>query len=158
MIERPGTWGEVTEGTTLLSPTEAPLVIVKTKPGKSGVWYLAKDHTGREIPISPKPSDLAVTILEATPEEAELAAANGLGAVRMLDLEREQRMPERAKRWVVPPFPRKGRGALEKAKDHLNWHHGTYTTDIRTLKQATEAHEEMHRDSFMDKPHTHKED
>lgn len=158
MIERPATWGEVTEGTTLLSPSEAPLVIIKTavSPKSGKLWYLARDHNKREFNIEPKPSDLPVTILEVTPEEAEMAATHGLGAERLLDLEREQRMPERAERWTVPPFPKKGRGVLDRAKDHLSFYHGTYTTDIRTLKQAAEAHEEMHRDHFMDLPHTHK--
>jgi hypothetical protein len=66
-------------------------------------------------------------------------------------------MPERAKQWVVPPFPKPGRQALNKAKDHLSWYHAVYTTDIRTLTQAREAHDEMHRDHFMDMPHTHRE-
>lgn len=161
MIERPGTWGEVTAGTSLLTPNEMPIVIVRTAETKGGTWYLAHDHQRREIRISPKPSDLAVTLLECTPEEAELVAKEILGAERIIEAERETRMPERAKRWKVPPFPTKGRGALVKAKDHLSWYHGTYTTDIRTLKQATEAHAEMHDPEaiggvFMDMPHTHR--
>jgi hypothetical protein len=164
MIEKQGTWGEVTEGTTLLSPSAAPLVIVRTAPGKKGgLWYLARDHNKREFRIAPKPLTEPVTILETTPEEAELVAVHGLGAERLLDLERERRMPERSQQWKVPPFPKKGRGALDRAKDHLSWYHGTYTTDIRTLKQANEAHAEMHDPEavgglFMDMPHTHKED
>lgn len=165
MIEKPGTWGEVTAGTTLLSPTEAPLVIVKAEPSqKTGkVWYRAADAHGHQFTIKPKPSDLPVTLLEVTPEEAELVALGGLQARHLIDLEREARMPERAKRWNVPPFPSKGRGALDRAKDHLSWYHGTYTTDIRTLKQAAEAHSEMHDPEavggvFMDRPHTHKGD
>lgn len=165
MIERTGTWSEVTEGTTILSPTEAPLVIVKTavSPKSGKLWYLARDHNKREFNIEPKPSDLAVRILEVTPEEAELVAIGGLGAERLLDFEREARMEERAKKWIVPAFPKKGRGTLDRAKDHLSWYHGVYTTDIRTLKQATEAHAEMHDPEsigglLMDMPHTHKGD
>lgn len=166
MIERPGTWGEVTAGTTLLSPSEAPLVIIKTQvsPKTGKTWYLAKNANGREMTIKPKPSDTPVTLLEVTPEEAELVAVGGLRASHLLDLERESRMVERAKKWIVPAFPTKGRGALDRAKDHISWYHGTYTTDAaRTLKQAIEAHKEMHDPEavggvFMDKPHTHKGD
>lgn len=158
MIERPGTWSEVGVGTTLLTKTELPLLVVRTADTKKGRWYLAHDHHRREIRITPKPSDGAVTILECTPEEAELIAVHGLRAEHIVQNEREARMPERAKRWVVPPFPVKSRGALNRAKDHIAWYHGTYTTDINTLKQATEAHAEMHAENFMDRPHTHKED
>lgn len=165
MIEKPATWGEVAVGTTILSPTAAPLVIVRTaeSPKTGKVWYLAHDHGKREFNIAPKPSDAPVTILEATAEEAEWVAINELGAERLLDNEREARMEERAKQWLVPPFPTKGRGALDKAKDHLSWYHGCYTTDIaRTLKQAAEEHAKMHDPDeiggvFMDMPHTHKE-
>lgn len=157
MIERAATWGEVAAGTTLLSPTDLPLVVVKTAPGKNGgLWYLAHDHGGRKFNISPKPSDAPVTILECTPEEAEFAAINGLGAERILEMEREVRMPWRARRWLVPAFPTGGRGALSQAQMHLNWYHGTYVTDIKTIKAAVAAHDEMHRDQFMDKPHTHR--
>lgn len=165
MIERQATWGEVTAGTTLLSPSEAPLIIIRAEPSpKTGkLWYLARDAHGRDFSIKPKPSDLPVTLLEATPEEAELLALEGFSARHLIDMEREARMPERSKRWIVPPFPKKGRGALDKAKDHLSWYHGTYTTDVRTLKQAIEAHAEMHDPDavgglFMDMPHTHKGD
>lgn len=160
MIEKPGTWGEVTAGTTLLSPNEAPLLIIRAEPSpKTGkIWYLARDAHAREITIKPKPSDLPVTLLECTPEEAELVAIHGLEARHIIDLERDRRMVERNKRWLVPPFPIKGRGALDRAKDHISWYHGTYTTDIRTLKQATEAHAEMHIEPVLiDRPHTHKE-
>lgn len=161
MIERQGIWGEVSEGTTILSPTDLPLLVIKTAPTKRGLWYLAVDHGKREFKIEPKPSDLPVKILEATPEEAEMLVRTTLGGQFMLDREREQRMPERAKRWIVPPFPAKGRGALEAARTHVEWYHGTYggsadyAGGFKTLKEIREAHEQMHAEHFMDKPHTH---
>lgn len=163
MIERPGTWGEVGEGTTLLSPTDLPLIIVRTAKDSSGrVWYRAQDHNRREMTIKPKPSDAPVKLLEATPEEAERIATQELGATHVLDGEREARMPERSKRWGVPPLATKGRYALDQARDHVGWYHGTYAGSaenggFKTLKQILAAHEEMHETHFMDKPHTHKE-
>lgn len=162
MNERPGTWGEVAEGTTLLSPTDLPLLIVKVAVDGAGRrWFRARDHTKREMTIKPKPSDAPVTLLEATEEEAVLLARSALGASHVLDAEREARMPERAKRWTVPPLATKGRYALDQARDHLSWHHGTYAGSaenggFKTLKQILAAHEEMHETHFMDKPHTHR--
>ena len=158
MKERPGTWGEVSEGTTLLSPTQLPLVIVKTARTKAGLWYLAHDHNGDERRIAPKPSDQAVTILECTPEEAEMAAVHGLGAERILDFEHQARMPERSKRWIVPDFPSKGRGALDMGREHLRWYHGVHDPALKTLKQMAAAHAEMHGEPLMmDMPHTHQQ-
>lgn len=164
MIERPGTWGEVAEGTTLLSPTGAPLVIVRTaKDAQGRLWYQAHDHNKHKMPIKPKRSDAPVTLLECTPEEAELAAVHGLGAERILDLEREARMEERSKQWTVPALASKGRHALDQARDHVDWYHGAYSGPaesnggFKTLKQILAAHEEMHAQTFMDKPHRHKE-
>lgn len=163
MNERPGTWGEVVEGTTLLSPTGAPLVIVKTAKDSQGrIWYQSHDHTKHKATIKPKPSDAPVTLLECTPEEAELAAVHGLGAERILDFEREARMPERSKQWIVPKLSSAGRRALDQARDHVGWYHGTYSGSaenggFKTLKQILAAHAEMHEEQFMDKPHTHKE-
>lgn len=162
MIEKPGTWGEVGEGTTLLSPTELPLVIIRTAPDKSGrLWYLAQDHGKREFKIAPKPSDAPVTILECTEQEAINVATLGLGAHRILEAEREGRMEQRAKRWIVPPFPSRGRGALDHARTHVEWYHGCYAGDaavsggFKTLKEIAAAHAQMHEDNFMDMPHTH---
>lgn len=162
MIERQGTWGEVTAGTSLLSPKDAPLVIVKTAPGRNGgLWYLAMDHNKRQFKISPKPSEAPVKILEMTPEEAEALVVQQLGAHRILDAERERRMAQRAKQWIVPPFPAKGRGALDRARDHVNWYHGCYSGTaeyaggFKTLKEIAEAHAQMHEQEFMDMPHTH---
>lgn len=167
MIERPGTWGEVTAGTTLLSPTKLPLLIARTAPDKKGkLWYLAKDHNSREFRISPKLSDEPVTILECTEDEAEDVARELLGATHLLHLEREARMADRSKQWIVPPLPMKGRGALDRARDHLSWYHGTYSGPadayggFKTLKQIAAAHEEMHDETavgglFMDMPHSH---
>lgn len=164
MIERPATWSEVSSGTTLLSPTDAPLLIIRTKvDGRGRTWYLAADHQRREFRIAPKPSEAPVIILECTPEEAEWAAIRGIGAQRVIEFEREARMPERAKRWIVPPFPAKGRGALERARDHVDWYHGAYSGPadasggFKTLKQIMAAHLEMHDAHFMDMPHTHEE-
>lgn len=164
MIERPGTWGEVTNGTTLLSPTQAPLVISNTavSPKTGRLWYQATNANGRTFTIQPKDPATPVVLLEMTPEEGVLIAKGGLNAHHLIDMEREARMAERAKRWKVPAVPTKGKGALNRIKDHLSWYHGTYTTDIRTLRQALDAHTEMHDEGaiggvFMDKPHTHKE-
>lgn len=163
MIERPATWGEVVEGTTLLTPTELPILIVKTAKDRSGkLWYQAIDHGKRRSTIAPKDPRTPVTILEATEEEAELLARNLLGAVHVIDAERERRMPQRSKRWLVPPLRTKGPGALNAARDHVSWHHGTYAGSaenggFKTLKEILAAHEEMHDTHFMDKPHTHKE-
>lgn len=157
MIERPGTWGEVGVGTTLLSPTEKPLIVVRFERG----WRLAEDHNHRKFRISPKPSEAPVKILECTEDEAILACEQYLGAHRILEAERERRMPERAKRWIVPPFPAKGRGALDRARDHVDWYHGTYAGQadyaggFKTLKEITAAHAAMHEEMFMDMPHTH---
>lgn len=162
MIEVPSTWGAVKEGTTLLSPKGAPLVVVRVAKDRRGrTWFQCHDHNKRKIRIAPKPSDLEVTLLECTPEEAEGYAKLGLGAERILDFERENRMAERAKQWILPPFPTKGRRALDQARDHLSWYHGTYSADaesggFKTLKQMIRAHEEMHEQVFMDLPHTHK--
>lgn len=164
MIQRSGTWGEVAEGSVILSPKDLPLLVVKTAATKKGLWYLAVDHGKREFRIPPKPSDLPVNILEATPEEAELLVTTQLGGVRLLDRERELRMAERAKQWIVPPLASKGRGALEHARTHVEWYHGTYggsadyAGGFKTLKQIREAHDQMHAEVFMDLPHTHKED
>lgn len=162
MIERQGTWGEVAEGTTLLSPNELPLVVVRAAPDKRGrLWYLAQDHNKREFRITPKPSQEPVRILESTEEEAEWLATNRLGAHRLLDDERDRRMEERARNWIVPPFPTKGRGALDRARNHVDWYHGAYAGDaqyaggFKTLKQIAAAHTEMHEVEFMDMPHTH---
>lgn len=161
MIERPGTWGEVTAGTTLLSPKGAPLAIIKTAATKAGLWYLAIDHNKRQFKIAPKPSATPVTLLEATPEEAEWLATAELGAHRLLDAERDRRMPERAKQWIVPPLPTRGRGALDHARTHVEWYHGTYGGDaqvsggFKTLKEIREAHQQMHDEMFMDMPHIH---
>lgn len=161
MIEKPGTWGDVREGTTLLSPSQAPLAIIKTAVTRKGTWYLAMDHNKRKFRIAPKPSDLPVTLLESTPEEAEAVAIHGFGAHRILDAERERRMPERAKQWIVPPFPKAGRGALDHARTHVEWYHGAYggpaevSGGFKTLKEIREAHAQMHADGFMDMPHTH---
>lgn len=161
MIERTGTWGEVTEGVTILSPTDLPLYVVKTAATKKGLWYLAIDHGKREFKISPKPSDLGVKILEMTPDEAEVLVVHQLGAHRILEAERDRRMPERAKQWIVPPFPTKGRGALDHGRTHVEWYHGTYggsaeyAGGFKTLKQIAEAHAQMHDEHFMDMPHTH---
>lgn len=164
MIQRPGTWGEVEAGVTLLSPTEAPLAILKTAPGKNGaLWYLAVDHNGREFKIAPKPSEEPVTILECTPEEAELYARLELKASHVLDIEQQRRMPERAKRWIVPPFPSRGRGALDHARTHIEWYHGAYggsadyAGGFKTLKEIRAAHAQMHEENFMDMPHTHED-
>lgn len=165
MIEKPGTWGQVTEGTTLLSPTELPLLIVRTAPDRKGrIWYQAIDHNKAKYKISPKPSEAPVTLLECTEQEAINVAVHGLGAHRILEAERDRRTEERAKRWLVPPLPTKGRGALDHARTHLDWYHGTYSGSadyaggFKTLKQITEAHTEMHEEHFMDRPHTHKGD
>lgn len=161
MIERAATWAEVTTGTTLLTPTDLPIVIVRTAEDRKGrIWYLAHDHNKRKIRIEPKPSSAPVTLLECTPEEAEANVIELLGAERVLDLERERRMPERAKRWLVPPLASKGRYALDQARDHLSWYHGTYAGSaenggFKTLKQILSAHAEMHEQDFMDRPHTH---
>lgn len=169
MIEVPGTWGKVDVGTTLLSKTGNPLVVVEMKNG----FYLLSDHTGHKYAVKPKEPDAPVTLLEATPEEAELAAVHGLGAERLLDFEREKRMESRSKQWIVPAFPqavvrgRKNRFALDQARDHLQHYHGTYAGTaenggFKTLKQITAAHDEMHDPEavggvFMDLPHTHEE-
>lgn len=161
MIERPATWGEVEVGTTILSPTELPLLITKTAPTNKGLWYLAVDHGKREFKISPKPSDLPVTILEASEIEATLLVKEKLNAVLLLSMEREHRMPERAKRWAVPPLASRGRGALDHARTHIEWYHGAYggsaeyAGGFKTLKQIREAHNQMHEEHFMDMPHTH---
>lgn len=163
MIERPGTWGEVQAGVTILSPTDLPLLVVKTAATKKGLWYLAIDHNKYEYRIPPKPSDLSVKILEMDPGEAEMLVRTEFGAQRLLDREREARMPERAKRWIVPPLASKSRGALDLARTHVEWYHGTYggsadyAGGFKTLKQIREAHDQMHAEHFMDKPHTHKE-
>lgn len=163
MIEVEGTWGQVTAGTTLLSPTGGPLVVIKTKTDPQGrTWFQLHDHNKHKIVVKPKPSDTPVTLLECTPEEAELAAIHGLGAERMLDFEREARMEQRSRQWIVPPFPSGGREALNRARDHIGWYHGTYSGvaengGFKTLKQMTSAHTQMHEEHFMDKPHTHRE-
>jgi len=159
-VER--TWGEVGEGTTIASPTGEPLAILQIAPDSAGrLWYLATDRGGHRIKIKPKPSDAIVTVLEATEAEAISFAKAGLRAEQILDVERERRMSDRAKQWIVPVFPRKGEyDALTKARDHLQWYHGTYAGDaknggFRTLAAITAAHQEMHEQVFMDLPHTH---
>ena len=70
-------------------------------------------------------------------------------------------MPARRKLWTAPAFPLKGRGALEQARVHVEWYHGTYAGSaaggFKTLKEITDAHREMHETYFMDKPHTHED-
>lgn len=164
MIERPGTWGEVEQGVTILAPNQRPLYVVRTAETKKGRWLLVIDHLKNEFRISPKPSGGPVSILEMTDEEAELVVTEKLGAHRILDAERERRMPERAKLWIVPPFPAKGRGALDHARTHVEWYHGGYAGEAQyaggftTLKQIREAHSQMHDQQFMDMPHTHEGD
>lgn len=163
MIEVPGTWADVTAGTTLLSPTGNPLLIIRTEVDAKGrTWYQSHDHTKHKATIRPKPSDAPVTLLECTPEEAELAAIHGLGAERIIDFERDARIEQRSRQWVVPPLATTGRTALDKARDHVGWYHGTYSGSaenggFKTLKQILAAHAEMHEQQFTDKPHTHKE-
>jgi len=163
VIERPGTWEEVTVGTVVLSPTKEPLLVIA---GPRRGYFRLKDRGGHQATTGPHPRDRKVTILEATPEEAEFIARHELGAELLVDHEREKRMAERAKRWIVPAFPVKGkRDALTIARDHLNFYHGTYAGSnenggFKTLVQITRAHEEMHDPDavgglFMDLPHTH---
>lgn len=164
MIEIPSTWGDVEVGVSLLSPTQEPLVVVRKEADRKGrFWYLLHDRNKHKIRVAPKPADQPVTLLECTLEEAENYARMELGAERILDFEREARMPERAKQWLVPPFPSKGLGVLNKARDHIDWYHGSYSgkTEMnggyRSLKQLTQVHQEMHDEVYMDLPHTHKE-
>jgi hypothetical protein len=161
VIERPGTWGEVEVGVTVLSPTGLPLLCTRFERG----WYLLEDRNHHARRVEPKPADAPVTILEVSPEEAEKGVVEMLGAHRMLDIETEKRVEQRQHQWQVPPFPRKGeRDALTRARDHVDWYHGTYANDainggFRTLVEITAAHEEMHTPGnvFTDKPHVHKE-
>lgn len=164
MKEREGTWSELEIGMTVLTKTELPVVCVGLQNG----WTLFEDRNRHQIKVPPQSPDKVLVILEMTPEEAETQASLTLGAHRWLDFETEARVEKRAPRWVVDRFPRKGeRDALNRARDHLQWHHGTYAGDainggFKTLVQITQAHEEMHDPAavgglFMDKPHTHKE-
>jgi hypothetical protein len=161
MIERPGTWSEVEVGVTLLSPTGQPLLCTRFEQG----WYLLEDRNHHKVRVAPKPADAAVTVLEVTPEEAERNLVELLGAHRLLDLETEKRVEQRQHQWEVPSFPVKGqRDALTRARDHVDWYHGTYSGDaigggFKTLAEITAAHEEMHTPGnvFTDKPHVHKE-
>lgn len=164
MIERLGTWEEVTVGTVVLSPTKEPLLVIK---GPVRGYFRLKDRGGHEATTGPHPRDRKVMVLEATPEEAAFVAQTKLGAEILVDQEREKRMAERAKRWIVPAFPAKGqRDALTRARDHVTFYHGTYAGSnenggFKTLVQITKAHEEMHDPDavgglFMDLPHTHR--
>lgn len=159
MIERPGVWAELDVGVSLLTPTGKPVVVVRKERG----WLLLHDYGKRKIRVSPKPPDRPVTILECTPEEAERVARSGLGAERILDFERERRMEQRAKQWLVPPVPTGGAGALNLVRDHVSWYHGSYSGSaegsggFKTLKQILQAHTEMHEEVHMDLPHTHRE-
>lgn len=148
----------------ILSPTEEPLLIVQQKAG----WTQVKNRNGLKRAIKPKPADFKVTVLEMTEQEAIDAVKAGLGGSYLVQQEFDKRLPERAKRWLVPPFPKAGaRDSLMRARDHVQWYHGTYAGDainggFKTLKQITAAHDEMHDPDaigglFMDKPHTHKE-
>lgn len=163
MIEIQGTWGQVEVGTTMLTKTGLPVVVIRKEPDAKGrFWYLLHDCNKHKMRVTPKPPDRPVTLLECTPEEAEQYAKMGLGAERILDFEKEARMEERAKQWLVPPVPTKGTGALNKVRDHIQWYHGTYAGSaenggFKSLKQILAAHEEMHEAVFMDRPHTHKE-
>lgn len=159
MIEREGTWPEVQPGVTVLTRTSLPVVCT----GRERGWTKFEDRNHREIRMAPQPDDKAVTILEATEEEAESWLRQELGAHRILDIETEKRVEAREPQWVVAPFPTKGqRDALTRARDHVSWQHGTYSGDaavsggFKTLVQITKAHEEMHEQHFMDRPHTHR--
>lgn len=160
MIERGGTWGEVQVGTTLLSPTGLPLLCTRFEAG----WYLLEDRNHHGYKVSPKPQAEPVTILEATQEEAEQNLIEMLGAYRMLDIETEKRVEARQHQWVVPALSIHGRYALDRARDHIDWYHGTYAADainggFKNLKEALAAHDEMHTPGnvFTDRPHIHKE-
>lgn len=145
---------------TVLTKTELPVICVRKERG----WTLFEDRNHHQYKMPPQPDDKPVTILEATEEEAESWARQELGAHRILDYQTEIRVEKRAPRWVVPPFPRKGeRNALQRARDHVDWDHGTYSGDaavsggFKSLVEITKAHEEMHETHFMDRPHTHRE-
>lgn len=160
MIERPGTWAEIEVGMTVLTRTELPVICT----GRERGWTRFEDRNHHEYRMPPQPDDKVVTILEATEEEAESWARQMLGAHRVLDIETEKRVEKRALRWIVEPFPVKGqRNALNRARDHVDWDHGTYSGDaaayggFKNLVEITRAHEEMHEMGFMDRPHTHKE-
>ncbi len=162
MNEREGTWSEIELGVTVLTKTGLPVVCV----GRERGWTLFEDRNHHQIKVTPQADDKVTVFLEMTPEEAETEASLTLGAHRWLDFETEARLERRAPLWVIERFPRKGeRDALSRARDHLQWHHGTYAGDainggFKTLVQITKAHEEMHDPEaglFMDKPHTHRE-
>lgn len=161
MIERIGTWAEVDIGTTLLTRTGLPVIVV----GKERGWIRIEDRNHHKTSVPPKPADDPVTILEMTEAEALDEVRLQLGAYRYLDFETEARMEKRAPQWLVPPFPRKGQpNALADARNHVDWYHGTYAGDaqayggFKTLTQITAAHEEMHESAFMDRPHQHREE
>jgi hypothetical protein len=160
MKERPGTWGEVGVGVTLLSPTGLPLICTRFERG----WYLMEDRNHHKRRVEPKPPTAPVMILETTPEEAEALARELLGAHNVLDAETDRRVEQRQHQWVVPHFPRKGeRDALTRARDHVDWYHGTYSGNaqyaggFKTLAEITAAHDEMHTPGqvFTDRPHVH---
>jgi hypothetical protein len=160
-MERLGTWGEVEVGVTLLSPTGLPLICTRFERG----WYLLEDRNHHGYKVPPKPATEGVTVLEVTEEEAEQNLMEMLGAYRMLDFETEKRVEERQHQWVVPPLSTAGKYALDKARDHLDWYHGTYGGEaaisggFKTLKEILAAHAEMHTPGnvFTDRPHQHRE-
>jgi hypothetical protein len=161
VIERVGTWGEVDVGTTLLSPQKLPMIVVQRWP--SGGLRLENQHH-RSFLVAPKPANAPVTLLESSPEEAELLLMERLGAHRMLAFETDKRTPERNALFIVPAFPAKGTyDALPRARDHVDWYHGCYSGDaqyaggFRNLAQISAAHDQMHESGFIDHPHTHKE-
>lgn len=164
MVERPGTWGELTVGTTLQDPSlKHWLVIAEAVDGVGQRWLRIMSKYKEERSVPRRPADTPIVIVEASEDEAVQALVSQLGAHQILMFADDQTVTRRAVRWSMKPINTKGRGAKERIRDHIDMHHGVYVNDgwaKKTTSELVEAHQQMHSDEnlHMLMPHNHEKE
>lgn len=159
MVERPGTWGELTVGSTLQDPKlKHWLVIDEATDGLGQRWLRIMNRYKDARSIPRRPDETPIVIVEASEEEAVQAVISQLGAHQILMFADDLTVPRRAVRWRMDPINTKGRGAKERIRDHIDMHHSVYVNDgwaKKTTAELVQAHDEMHETATMLTPHHH---
>lgn len=163
MVERTGTWGELTVGVL----TQAPdlkhwMVVGEATDGLGQRWIRIMSRWKEYRSVERRPDHEPIVIVEATEEEAIQLARMELGAHHIVMIADDQTLGRRATRWRMDPINHKGRGGKDRLRDHIDMHHGVYVNDgwsKKTVAELVQAHGEMHADETltMSTPHHHEE-
>lgn len=162
MVERPGTWGELSVGALMQAPDLKHWMVVDEAIDGVGQRWLRIMSRYKECRSVPRrPDDTPVTIVEASEEEAVQLLVSQLGAHHILMFADDATVGRRAVRWRMAPINTKGRGAKERIRDHIDMHHGIYVDDgwaKKTTAELIQAHDEMHETDSMISPHHHEKE